>query len=129
MASSFQPKLRSYVSSGVIPAYSFVKLAGADKNPTVVVCESARAYGISQNDAQIPSGTPVEVALPGGGALLKIAGNVALGNSLKATTAGAGIATTTAGDYSGAVAVEAGVSGDIIGVHVVRDQKYSADAL
>lgn len=131
MASSVKPLVRSWRASGTIPAYSFVKFdsGSADKDPTIVSCTSGRSIGISQNAASASSGDTVEVALPGGGALLTLGGTVALQNSIKPTTAGAGIATASDADYIGARAHEAGVSGDVIGVLVVDGQKASGDAL
>jgi hypothetical protein len=61
--------------------------------------------------------------------MLTLGGTVNVNESIKPTTAGAGIATTAAGDYAGAAASEGGVSGDIIAVEVIRDQKFSADAV
>lgn len=131
MASCSDPRIRTYRASGTIPARRFVKLdtGSADKDPTVVVCESGRALGISMNDSDVTTGNSVEVALPGGGAVLKLAGTVSLGQSIKPTTGGKGVVTASAGDYAGAFGVEKGVDGDEIGVEVVRDQKYSADAV
>lgn len=131
MASNSAPRIRSYRTSGVVPAYSFVKFdsGSADKDPTVVVCESGRSLGIGQNSASAASGDTIEVALPGGGAKLKLGGTVPLMQSIKPTTAGVGIVTASDADYIGAMAVEKGVSGDIIGVEVVHGQKASADAL
>jgi len=130
MASSSKPRIRTYKASGVIKAFSFVKYdSGSNiKNPTIVQCESGNAIGISQNDTDAASGDEVEVALPGGGALLKLAGTVALGNSIKPTTDGAGIATASAGDPMAAYASEGGASGDVIGVEVTRGEKHNADA-
>ncbi len=132
MASAFKPNVRTYIARGTVPPYSFVKLdstaPSTTKNPGVVSCTSGASHGISQNDASVTSGQEVEVALPGGGALLKVGGSVSLGNTLMPTTAGVGIVTTTAGDHVGARAYEAGATNDIIGVHVVQFEKYNGDA-
>lgn len=55
-----------------------------------------------------------------GTALLKLAGTVAAGAYLTATTGGEAIATTTDGDYYGAIALRGGVDGDIIEVLCVQ---------
>jgi hypothetical protein len=132
MASSIKPLVRTYVANGAIPAYSFVKFdtsaPASAKNPRVVSCTSGAADGIAQNQTAAATGDEVEVAFPGGGALLTIGGNVSVSNSLKPTTAGKGIATTSAGDHVGAKAVEGGASGDVIGVNVVSFEKYNGDA-
>lgn len=132
MASAFKPNIRTYFANGAIPAYAFVQYdttaPATSKSPRVVVCTSGKSIGISQNDVAAASGDEVEIALPGGGALLTAGGSITVGGSLKPTTNGQGIATTTAGDYVGAEAVEGGAASDIIGVHVVQWQKQSSDA-
>jgi hypothetical protein len=130
MASAYEPKVRTYIASGAIKARSFVKFDSSSnkKNPTIVQCESGASIGISANDDDAASGDSVEVCLPGGGAVLKIAGSVDLGNSIKPTTDGSGIVTASAGDSVGAMAVEGGLTGDLIGVHVVHGEKYNASA-
>lgn len=50
---------------------------------------------------------------------LELGGTVTVGASLKPSTNGVGIATTTPGDIIGAVALQAGVSGDVINVRVI----------
>ena len=130
MASCSKERIRTYVASGAIPAKAFVKLdtSSNGKKPTVIVCTSGRAIGISQNDSAAASGDPVEVALQGGGAMVVLAGTVALGQALKATTGGAAIVTASDADYVSAIAVESGVTGDEIAVEVVTGQKASGDA-
>lgn len=132
MASSIKPLVRTYVAAGVINPFCFVKFdttaPATGKNPRVVVCESGAADGIAQNEVATAAGDEVEVAFPGGGAKLKLGGTVTVSNSVKPTTGGVGIATTSAGDHVGAHAVESGVSGDVIGVHVERFEKYNGDA-
>jgi hypothetical protein len=132
MASNQKQNVRSYQANGTIKAYSFVKFdttaPASAKNPRVVACASGKADGISQNDVDAALGDFVEVAFPGGGAKLTISGSVNPGQSLKATTSGYGIVTTTAGDHVSARSVEGGASGDIIGVNVINYEKYNADA-
>jgi hypothetical protein len=53
-----------------------------------------------------------------GTTLLKLAGTVSAGAFLTATTGGEAIATTTDGDYYGAIALYPGVDGDLIEVLV-----------
>lgn len=132
MAASFKPNAKSYKANGAIKANSFVKLDTSStntKNPGIVAAGAGDAIlGVSLNDSDAASGDEVEVGLPGGGARLKISGTVLLNQSIKATTNGYGIVTTTAGDKVGAMAIEGGLANDIIGVHVIRGEKYSSDA-
>jgi hypothetical protein len=131
MASSMKPHIRTYVASGAINAYSFVKFdSGSNaKQPTVVQCGAGdRPIGIAQNDANAASGDEVEVARPGGGGLLKISGTIALGNFIKSDGSGYGVATANAGDAYGAQADEGGAANDVIGVMVSIGEKYNASA-
>lgn len=133
MASNIKQNMRTYKASGAIPPYSFIKFDTSTspfttKVPGIQTCTSGAADGISQNDVAAAAGDEVEVAFPGGGGKLTIGGTISAGNSIKPTTAGVGIATTTAGDHASASAVEGGVTGDIIGVNVVKFEKYNADA-
>jgi hypothetical protein len=51
---------------------------------------------------------------------LQLGGTVTIGAKLTATTAGKGVASTTDKDHVGAIAMQAGVDGDIIDVKPVR---------
>jgi hypothetical protein len=128
MASSIKPLMRTYKAGGAINPYSFVKFStsspGSSKNPAVVQCGAGdRPTGVAQNASAAASGDEVEVAFVGGGALLNITGTVTPGDSLKSDSSGYGIRTTSDADEVGAFAVEGGVSGDRIGVHVAFGQK------
>jgi hypothetical protein len=61
----------------------------------------------------------VEVALPGGGAKALLVGSVSFGDLLAPDSTGKLVATTTPGDRYIAMAMEDGVAGDLIAVHVV----------
>ena len=134
MASSLKPNIRTYVANGTIPPLSFVKFdtssPATSKQPRVVSCTSGAADGIAQNEtaAKFSLGDEVEVAFPGGWPKNTIGVTVNTSNSIKPTTAGVGIVTNAAGDHVGATAVEGGVTGDVIGVNVVKFEKYNADA-
>lgn len=133
MASSIKPLVRTYKAGGAINPLSFVKLSvsgsGSAKNPVVVQCGAGdRPIGIAQNDSAAASGDEVEVAFVGGGARLNITGTVAAGNTIKSDSSGYGVVTASDADECGAMAVESGVSGDIIGVHVMFGQKGTTGA-
>lgn len=80
-----------------------VATAGTDKSVGVVETEAddGRVAGVRLRSAQ-------------GTLLVKAGGNIAVGDAVTATTAGAGIATTTAGDHVVGYALETGVSGDLV---------------
>lgn len=119
---------------GNVEPSRFVKLGTDD---TVTHATSATAdliWGISQPHtrrlalsgwddgyAGISGGPPINIFGPGDDAcMLELVGTVTIGASLTCSTAGKGIATTTDKDHIGAIALQAGVSGDIIKVKPIR---------
>lgn len=125
MAATSEPRIRAYLGSGVIPAFSFVKLSA---NNTVITCgHNERAIGIAQNSAASVDGDVIEVALPGGGAKLKCSGVIALGKQLTSSAGGLAEVTDAAGEWCGAVAYESGVLNDVIGVEVVLFPSQATD--
>lgn len=133
MASSIKPLVRTYKTGGAINPLSFVKYSvaspGSAKNPVIVQCGAGdRPCGIAQNEAAAVLGDEVEVAFVGGGARLNITGTVAANNTIKSDSSGYGVVTASDADECGAFAVESGVTGDIIGVHVMFGQKGTTGA-
>lgn len=55
---------------------------------------------------------------------LELGGTVTAGDSLKSDANGKGLTTTTANDWIGAIAMESGVSGDLVRVQVVPQRLY-----
>jgi hypothetical protein len=127
MAASTEPvNITTFKAGGTIRKFRFVTLSGAGE-----VSESGangRAIGISQNAASVSSGELVEIALSGGGAKLEIGETVAQGKILTSTSTGTGEVVDAAAEWSGAICIEAGVSGDIIGVRVHGFQAHATDA-
>lgn len=82
------------------------------------VLATDKSIGLALNDAPTAE-DKVEVALPGGGGVAKLGGTVAFGDLLAPDTAGKLVATTTPGDRYIAMAMDAGVADDLIGVEVV----------
>ena len=118
MAGSKSPDVLTYNASAAIALGKAVTL---DATGIIVTASNAKtdlSIGIAQN-AVLAAGEAVEVALPGGGGKALLGGTVAAGDLLAPTTGGALIATTTPGDRYIAMAMQLGVSGDIIGVEVV----------
>lgn len=120
MSSYSHPRLRSFKANGDMSAhqYSFVKLV--TDNATVDFAGAGdHCIGILMN-APKAAGERAEVALPGGGALLKLGtGGTNLMEFLKPTTNGVGIKGSADNDMCYALAMDSGVSGDIIAVEVV----------
>lgn len=133
MASSVKPLTATRTANGAINPLSFVKLdttsPATGKNANIVQCGANDSpYGIAQNEGLGAAGDSIEVAVIGGGGRLTLSGTVTAGQSIKSDSSGYGIAATAAGDRIGAEAVESGVAGDFIGVHVNRFEKHNADA-
>lgn len=127
MASRSQARIKTFKAGADLSAkqYTFVKFGSDDK--TVVSCAAnERAIGILQNDPV--SGGAAEVALPGGGALLKVSESVALGKLLTSTAAGLGEVADAAGEWCGALAYKAGDANDVIAVEVIATQAQASDA-
>lgn len=118
---------------GNVAPSRFVKLQSDD---TVIeaTASSDELWGISQPSvrrlalsgwddgyAGISGDGAINIFGPGDDACpLEIGGTVAIGDKLTATTGGKGITTTTDKHHVGAIAQQAGVSGDIIKVKPVR---------
>ena len=121
------PRIYSFIASADLSAkqYTFVKF-GATKDKVASCAANERAIGILLNAPA--SGERAEVALPGGGALLKVSETIALGKMLTSTAAGLGEVADAAGEWVGAIAYGDGVANDVIPVEVVGCQAYASDA-
>lgn len=126
MASRSQARFKTFTAGEDLSSkqYTFVKF-GSD-NETVLSCAAnERAIGILQNDPT--SGGAAEVALPGGGANLKVSEAVSLGNLLTSTAAGLGEVADAAGEWCGALAYDSGVANDVIYVEVIATQAQASE--
>lgn len=113
MSSHVQPEIKVFTSNSDLSAkqFHFVKLASGTNIAQAAAGE--KAIGVVMNKPAVND--DAEVALLGGGALVKLAGTVAAGDSIKSNAAGAGVV-GVATDWCPAIAMEAGVSGDVISV-------------
>lgn len=123
MASHSTPRLKAFKADGAITQYTFVKY-GSDRDHVAAGTANSKCRGIAMNAATAAEDI-VEVALPGGGALLKINATIAGGNYLTSLSTGQGEKADASGDNVGARAEDGGVAGDIIPVEVL-DFKTSA---
>lgn len=127
LVSHSEPRIKSFIAGEDLSSdqYKFVKLSGDGK--TVVGCgANERSCGILMNDPG--NGERAEVALPGGGGLLKINENVALGKMLTSTSGHLGEVADAAGEWVGAVAYDSGVQNDVISVEVTGFPAQASDA-
>lgn len=118
MASYPTPRIHTFTAGEDLSAkqYTFVKLTD-EKTVASQTTKGGRNIGILMNAPQ--SGEFAEVAMPGGGALLKSGANTALMDTLIANTSGQGIASDAAGQWVGAQGLDAATSGDVIPVNVI----------
>lgn len=115
MSSYVQPNMKTFRAEAdlSVKQYCFVKF-GSTSDKVVACGDAEKAIGVLMN-ADVKSGDYAEIALFGGGALLKIADVVALGASIASDANGNGVPGAL-GEWSPAIAMESGVAGDIIGV-------------
>ena len=127
MAAATQPvNITTFKAGGTIGAYRFVKFSAAG---TVVECTAnGKAIGIHQGDSSVSSGEFLDVALSGGGAKLQVSETIVQSNLLTSTANGRGEVADAAGEFVGAIAFEAGVADDIIGVRVMNFTAHASDA-
>jgi hypothetical protein len=117
MSAINSPRIATFQASAAIAKGKAVTLDATGKIVTAANAVTDKSVGIAQNEALLV-GDLVEVALPGGGGKALLGGTVVAGDLLAPTVGGALIATTTATNRWIAVAMQDGVSGDIIGSEV-----------
>ena len=113
MSSHVQPCYKGFKAGAAIAQHSFVKF-GSDRETVVPSGDAEKAIGICMT-ADVQSGGECEIALLGGGALVKLSGSVALGDSIKSDASGLG-AVGGAGEWSPGIAMDAGVAGDVVSI-------------
>lgn len=117
MSAFTDPRLLSFEAGAAIVKFRFVKFNSADDTVIQSSAVTDAHLGIAMCDADA-AGDTVEVALPGGGAKLELSATIARGVVVASTTGGLG-KTPASSDTVGAQLHESGVSGDIVGVHVI----------
>lgn len=125
-ASTLPRKNRTMIAAGVIAQFVAVKFH-TDGESVVKAGANERAIGIAQS-AATASGEAVEVAMFGGGALLKINEAVDAGKLLTPTSDGYGEVADAAGEWCFALALQTGVQNDVIEVEVIACQAQASDA-
>jgi len=113
MATSSQPKILAFKAGADLSAkqFCFVKF-GADAE-TVVLCGAGeKAIGVLQNNPAL--GQVAEVAIMHGGAKVKSAGVIALGDLIASDANGLAVVASTSGHFIVGQAFEAGVANKVI---------------
>lgn len=115
MSSYIQPYFKTFKAGGAIEQFRFVKFGSAD-NAVVKAGAAEKAIGVHMNtnneDAVVNQ--DVEVAIKDG-ALVKLAGTVARGDSVMSDADGLGVV-GTATNWCAGIAQESGVAGDVISI-------------
>jgi hypothetical protein len=122
MSSVFQKNIRVFKAGADLSTHQhkFVK-HGATENE-VILCTilGENCVGVLQTAPKL--GEAAEVAMLGGGALLKVSGVTAAGDLLKVSAAALGVVTAVDGDNVFARALAAGVANDVIEVERIDRQ-------
>jgi len=126
-----QPIIKAFVAGADLRNYQycFVKWSGAQGPGAQVVRAGAneKACGILQNAPN--SGEVAEVAIPGGGALLKLGeASLSAGDYLTPTSSSDGEQCDAADEFCGAILEEDGTSGDVKEVTVTSFYCSKSDA-
>lgn len=113
MSSYTQPNMKTFCAEADLSTkqYCFVKF-GTTNDKVVPCLADEGAIGVLMTE-DVKIGDACEVALLGGGALLKVAGAVALGDSIGSDANSKGVVAT---GVARAIAMDAGVAEDIISV-------------
>ena len=126
MASFIAPKSATYTAGGTIVEGHAVKMNTTDGEVIECTANTDPVIGIALNSAS--SGSPVEVAHPGGGAKAKLGEAVAIGLSLVSHTDGTLVKANASGDMIIAQVLDnSGTSGDMVEVLVYKALATAAD--
>lgn len=126
LVSHSEPRSKAFLAAADLRLYQyrFVKLS-TDGQHVDICGANERACGILMNAPN--TGEAAVVALPGGGALLKINEAVTIGKMITSIAAGIGEKADAAGEWVGALAYDGGVQNDVISVEVVGFQAVASD--
>jgi len=116
MASRNEGLQKTYYAGAAIAASRIVK-GGADETKVVVgAAATDKLIGIGDSLGSA-SGETLDVIIDGI-ALVKAGGTIAVGDIITSDGTGQALATTTAGNRYIGIAIDPGVSGDLIGVRI-----------
>lgn len=130
--------ISSKKANGNIPPARFVKLDSSGDNLVLVATAGDKCYGICQPDVRRTpysslddgyaaiAGEDVKVFGIGETCLLELVASVSPGDRLKSDATGKGTPVTANNDEYGAIALVAGVSGQLVMVQVIPESQYGA---
>lgn len=124
--------IKTRYAGAAVTAYSFVVAGSADNTAILASASTSKILGVSGSLAA-ESGQPFDITLLGL-SKVKLGGTVTRGDLLTSDSAGLAVelsdAILAAGKaYSGGVALQSGVSGDIIDILVIRQCVSKEDSL
>lgn len=118
MAGSNQGLKFNSKAEAAITENTFVMVGTVD-NQVLTATAGAKILGVAEDPAAIN----VAIGITHQGQVkLKLGGTISIGQKIKATTGGTGVYADTTKDEYGAIALEAGVSGDVISVLIDKGQ-------
>ena len=127
MASSSQPRYLAFLADGAIAKGKAVKIGTDRKHVAVGAANTDKCIGICMTEDVSAAEDQVEVAMQGGGAKGLLGETVTAGHYLVSHTDGSLVKANAAGDHVVAMALEGGVSGDLIAVEVVAFEAVDAE--
>ena len=113
MSSYTQPNMKTFKSESALVPFSFT-IFGTKDETVAKSAAAGRAMGVNMSNSVAINGE-AEIALDGGGALIKLAATVVRGQSVGSDANGLGIV-AAAGTFAPAIAHQSGVVGDVIAV-------------
>lgn len=123
----FTPNVLTFKADAAISQGMAVKFGTDKEHVAKGSANTSDCIGICLTTGVTTAEDLVEVAIPGGGGEALLGGSVSMGQELVSHTDGSLVVAQAAGDKVIAIAMEDGVSGDIISVQVVRFAAYAAE--
>lgn len=115
----------SFKASGTIPAFSFVKF-GDNNTVTLATASTDNIIGVSDG-VTYDNGEMADIYMQGANCEIVLGGTVSAGEALTVNSSGCAIS-ATAGDNIGAIALNDGISGDIIKAIVTLGRTVSSES-
>lgn len=120
MAGYTPEQITTFLSAGALAANKIVKFDSTANQVVVATAATDKFAGITLREATVANQEVPVVQT--GTVLLTAAGNIAYGDYVTATTAGAGVATTSAAAFYIGIARQSAVSGDLFEVELRMGQ-------
>lgn len=129
MASHLKPNIQTFKASADLSDYQyhFVQIVVGTEDEVELAGANEKTIGILMNDPDT-AGQPAEVAVLGGGGLLVVSETVAALKLLTPTSASHGEVADAAGEWVGAMALNAGVVNDVVEVQILAMHAHASDA-